>query len=129
MGEGVNRRVFLQGAAVSTGALALPTGPDRLASALSVERTTVEYEETLLGTDIANPRLSWVLATGLDGMRQTAYQVRVNGVWDSGKVFSDRSVNVPYAGPPLRPRTRYSWQVRVWDAQDRPSDWSPVRWW
>jgi alpha-L-rhamnosidase len=129
MGDGVNRRVFLQGAAVSTGGLAFSRGRDRPLGALSVDRTTVEYADTLLGTDVLTPRLSWVLGADVNGVRQTAYQIRVNGVWDSGKVSSDRSVNVPYSGPPLRPRTRYSWQVRVWDAQDRPSDWSPVRWW
>jgi alpha-L-rhamnosidase len=129
MGEGVNRRVFLQGAAVTTGGLTFSRGQDRPLGALSVDRTTVEYAETLLGTDVLTPLLSWVLGTDLNGMRQTAYQIRVNGVWDSGKVSADRSVNVPYSGPPLRPRTRYSWQVRVWDARDRPSDWSSVRWW
>jgi alpha-L-rhamnosidase len=131
MSEGVNRRIFLQGAVVSTGALAFPAEPDRVIKprALSVERTTVEYAQNLLGTDVANPRLSWVHGTDQNGMRQSAYQVRVNGVWDSGKVSSDRSVAVAYAGPPLRPRTRYDWQVRVWDAQDRASDWSPAGWW
>ncbi|WP_243727271.1 alpha-L-rhamnosidase [Actinocrispum wychmicini] len=116
---------------MTTGMMALPPGPADAAGggALSVGRTTVEYADAPLGTDALNPRLSWVLGASENGQHQTAYQVRVNGVWDSGKVTSDRSVAVPYAGPPLRPRTRYSWQVRVWDAQDQPSDWSAVRWW
>ncbi|ALG11166.1 alpha-L-rhamnosidase [Kibdelosporangium phytohabitans] len=133
----MNRRVFLRGSAVSAGAFAMPAGTgqaDQVSesggrAAMAVERTTVEYAETLLGTDVAVPRLSWVLVSGLPGARQTAYQVRVRGIWDSGKVSSAESVGVRYGGPPLRPRTRYEWQVRVWDANDRVSDWSPVRWW
>jgi alpha-L-rhamnosidase len=31
---------------------------------------------------------------------------------------------VAYGGPPLASLTRYSWRVRVWDAQGRPSPWS-----
>ena len=58
MGEGINRRVFLQGSAMSAGALALP-GDDEPSAAgpvgTRVGRTTVEYADTLLGTDVANP--------------------------------------------------------------------------
>lgn len=96
---------------------------------LRVERTSVEYAETLLGTDTPTPRLSWVLTAGGNLARQTAYEVDVAGVWSSGRVRSDQSVGIRYAGPPLRPRTRYSWRVRVWDQDGRPSPWSESRWW
>jgi alpha-L-rhamnosidase len=92
-----------------------------------IARTTVEYAPTLLGTDVAAPRLSWVVGGG--GARQTAYQVRVDGVWDSGRVASARTVGVPYGGPPLSPLTRYRWRVRVWDEHGRVSAWSPASWW
>ncbi|MBP2325383.1 alpha-L-rhamnosidase [Kibdelosporangium banguiense] len=128
MSEGMNRRVFLQGTAMSAGALAGPgrvIGPQRV----WVEQTSAEYAVRLLGTDVLQPRLSWVLGSDAPGARQTAYQIRVHGIWDSGKVSSAKSVAVPYAGPPLRPRTRYDWQVRVWDELDRPSEWGPAGWW
>lgn len=128
MSRGVNRRVFLQGSALGAGAFALPERVIRPQS-IWVERTTVEYAETLLGTDVARPLLTWQIGTDRNAMRQTAYQVRVHGVWDSGKVSSTRSVAVPYAGPPLRPKTRYNWQVRIWDADNKPSEWSAARWW
>src|SRR5258705_4613263 len=68
-----------------------------------------------LGIDIAQPRLSWQLQDSRRGARQTAYEVRVAGsaealaqdhadVWDSGKVDSDQSVNVPYGGPAVESR-------------------------
>jgi alpha-L-rhamnosidase len=129
MSEGMSRRTFLRGSAAGAGALALPAGtaagePNHLPV---IMRTTVENAPTLLGTDVATPRLSWVV-TG-DGTRQTAYQVRVDGIWDSGKVASPRTVGVPYGGPPLAPHTRYRWRVRTWDERGRVSPWSPASWW
>jgi alpha-L-rhamnosidase len=72
------------------------------------------------------------------GTRQCAYRIRVASsasglsrpdVWDSGKVASEQSVLVPYAGPRLAPRTRYFWSVRVWDADGAASGWSAPSWW
>lgn len=45
-------------------------------------------------------------------------------VWDSGKVFSDRSVLVPYGGPALQPGKAYCWKVQAWDADGNLSPWS-----
>ncbi|PXY22679.1 family 78 glycoside hydrolase catalytic domain [Prauserella muralis] len=151
MGGGVGRRRFLQGSAVGVGAgvaaLALPsvaTADEAVTTAgppggLRVDRTTVEYAETLLGTDVARPRLSWVLSAEGHGARQSEYQLQVatdprdlgtaRAVWDSGRVESARSVGVEYDGPALRPRTRYHWRVRVWDGHGRVSPWSTARWW
>ena len=50
-------------------------------------------------------------------------------VWDSGRVESDQSVNVPYTGPAVESRRRYYWQVRVWDAQGQASPYSQASWW
>ncbi|WP_399894608.1 alpha-L-rhamnosidase [Streptomyces sp. BBFR51] len=105
---------------------------------LRVTSPTVEYVRRPLGLDVPRPRLSWPLASGKPDMRQSAYQVRVAttpdglsdpDVWDSGKVVSGESVLVRYAGPALRPRTRYHWSVRVWDGDDRVSGWSTPSWW
>lgn len=79
-----------------------------------------EYREDPLGVDADRPRLSWIL----DGGRQTAYQVVVNDTWDSGRVASDQSVGVEYAGRPLEPGMRHEWKVRVWDEDGRASAWS-----
>ncbi|TDV43675.1 alpha-L-rhamnosidase [Actinophytocola oryzae] len=127
MGEGVSRRVFLQRSAVGAGALAIPGGAPGTAGHPEVVRTTVEYADRLLGTDVVAPRLSWVVGGG--GERQSAYQVRVDGLWDSGKVVSSRTFGIPYGGPALAPHTRYQWRVRVWDERGRVSPWSSGGWW
>ena len=68
-----------------------------------------------LGIDVAHPILSWQLQDTRRGAKQTAYQIRVASsaegltqdhadVWDSGRVASDESVNVAYAGPALESR-------------------------
>lgn len=89
---------------------------------VSIEKLKVEYTETPLGIDVAAPRFSWqmVLPAQARGYSQTFYQLLVaadNGqlVWDSGKIKSDLSLNIPYAGAPLQPATRYAWRVTVWN--------------
>ncbi|MFP4501802.1 MAG: family 78 glycoside hydrolase catalytic domain, partial [Candidatus Hydrogenedentota bacterium] len=94
-----------------------------------------EYLEGATGIDIPAPRLSWELDAAGIGAVQSAYQVRVastsNGLdqpdlWDSGKVEEDTSVHVPYAGESLPSSARVYWQVRVWDAENKPGPWSSV---
>jgi len=85
-----------------------------------------EYLENPQGIDAPAPRLQCRLQADMDvrGITQTAYQIVVDGAWDSGKVTSARSVNVAYAGKPLEPGQLYWWKVRVWDGRDEPSAWS-----
>jgi alpha-L-rhamnosidase len=94
------------------------------------------------GIDAAHPRLGWIidLKSGRRGQAQTAYQVLVSGtrqalaadrgdLWDSGKVTSDQSVQVEYAGSPLVSGQECFWKVRVWDEQGKASAWSePASW-
>jgi alpha-L-rhamnosidase len=99
-----------------------------------------EYKQNPLGIDTRKPRLSWQLIGSGRGVTQSAYQIRViagepgaknpnRAVWDSGKVVSDESIQRPYDGPPLRSGQRYSWQVKIWDANGTPSDWSDPAYW
>ncbi len=105
---------------------------------MKITAPTVEYARHPLGLDEPRPRFSWPMASDEPGLRQSAYQLRVAtsaaalahpDVWDSGRVASDESALVPYAGPELRPRTRYFWTVRVWDGRGGVSGWSAPDWW
>jgi alpha-L-rhamnosidase len=102
-------------------------------AAVSVASPRCEYEVDPLGIDVTQPRLSWQLRSSERGVVQSAYQVKVTRggktVWDTGRVASDRSVQVPYAGPRLESSRRYAWRVRVWDGAGRPSAWSPPASW
>ena len=88
--------------------------------AVEVGALRCEYQQNPIGIDVPTPRLSWML----DSDRQVAYQVIVDEDWDSGQVMSDQSVGIEYAGKPLVSGTRYSWKVRVWGADGKPSAWS-----
>jgi alpha-L-rhamnosidase len=89
----------------------------------------VEHAVDPIGIDAAKPRLSWRMESDRPGAMQTAYQIEVAGVWDSGKVESDRSIAIPYGGPALSSVTSYPWRVRVWDEKGEVSPWSEgARW-
>jgi alpha-L-rhamnosidase len=45
-------------------------------------------------------------------------------VWDSGKVASDETLDVPYGGPALKSTSQYLWQVRVFDEKGKASGWT-----
>jgi alpha-L-rhamnosidase len=99
-----------------------------------------EYRANPQGIDSTRPRLSWILNSSERDQRQTAYQVLVSSslsklragqgdLWDSGKVASDQSILVSYAGRPLASHEECFWKVRVWDYNDKASAWSePAHW-
>jgi alpha-L-rhamnosidase len=98
-----------------------------------------EYRVNPIGIDEIAPRLSWKLETTKRNTAQTAYEIRVgtnasvtegrNILWSTGKVISDQSVHVTYAGPALISRQRYVWQVRIWDNNGKASSWSSPGYW
>ncbi len=84
---------------------------------------------------ITNPQPAFSWITGGDTAMQTAYQILVTSdpgllknnepdIWDSGKIDSDKSVAVKYAGPPLKENTNYWWKVKTWDQNESPSNFS-----
>jgi alpha-L-rhamnosidase len=101
---------------------------------LNPHSLTCEYFTNPIGIDVPQPRLSWKSNAQVRGARQTAYQIIVTDradvvLWDSGKVASDASVHVPYAGPELKPGQRCHWRVHVWDEADAASEWSDTAFW
>ncbi len=94
-----------------------------------------EYRENPVGIDEPKPRFSWVLESNQRNQGQTAFQIicagkkellqdKVGDLWDSGKVNSDQTVHVVYNGKPFQSNKTYYWKVKVWDSQNRASEWS-----
>jgi Alpha-L-rhamnosidase N-terminal domain./F5/8 type C domain./Bacterial alpha-L-rhamnosidase. len=103
-----------------------------------------------VGIDNPLPRFSWQMESDVIGQKQTAYQIIVSkdesfsdSVWDSGKVTSDFSNAIEYAGTSLEPSTTYFWKVTVWDKSNIPyesdvntfemgllsnAEWTPSKW-
>jgi hypothetical protein len=99
-----------------------------------------EYSVDPLGIDVAKPRLFWQLDGSRRGQRQTAYQVLIaskrelldkdkGDLWDSGKVGSNQSTLVEYAGKELKSSQQAFWKVRAWDEYDQASPWSDTATW
>src|SRR5664280_607743 len=82
-----------------------------------------------------NPDFSWILKISHRGQSQIAFQIIVGTdsdlikkpsvrIWDSGKNHSTESSWIPFSGTSLTGGKEYFWQVRVWDENDMPSQWS-----
>jgi alpha-L-rhamnosidase len=104
-------------------------------SPIRLDALTCEHLQNPIGIGVPHPRLSWKLVSTRAGEVQTAYEVRAASsatalkfgkpdLWNSGKIATDQSVLVPWAGKPLASRSQVFWQVRVWDKDGRLSPWS-----
>ncbi|MFO0908000.1 MAG: family 78 glycoside hydrolase catalytic domain [Isosphaeraceae bacterium] len=107
---------------------------------LSASLLRCEAKTGPLGIDVATPRLSWVVESNRRAEKQTAYHVLVAtkvdllapgkaDLWDSGKVESDTTFGIVYAGKPLASHQICYWTVQVCDRDGNPSAWSsPSHW-
>jgi alpha-L-rhamnosidase len=109
------------------------------ASQMNIYNLRCEYKINPLGVDIENPRLSWNLKSKQRGAKQTAYQLFVASslenldsdkadIWNSGKIASDKSVQIYYEGKSLGSNKKYFWKVKVWD-QDGKTHTSETAFW
>jgi len=112
----------------------------QLFAAPTLTHLRCESRTNPLGIDATTPRLSWQLDSEKRDVVQTAYHVLVassannlandvGDLWDSGKVSSDQSVLVSYAGKTLASHTECFWKVRVWDQASKVSVWSKPAYW
>jgi alpha-L-rhamnosidase len=99
-----------------------------------------EYLNNPVGIDVVKPRLNWLLESDERGQRQTAYHIIVasspemlsqdkGDLWDGGKVESDQTIHIQYAGKTLKSRTICFWKVKIWDANGNESPWSESASW
>lgn len=106
-----------------------------VAMSAEVNHLTTEFMKNPLGIDVPHPRFAWQMQSSGYGAAQTAYRVVVSislsnldkeiFVYDTGKVKSATSVDVPYGGDALRPSTRYYWKVTVWDEKENAIESQP----
>jgi alpha-L-rhamnosidase len=79
------------------------------------------------------PAYGWFVPK--EAVLQNAYQILVassksnidnnsGDVWNSGQVRSNNSSNIEHNGKPLIPDIKYFWKVRIWDQDNRLSDYS-----
>ncbi len=99
--------------------------PSVLFSQISIQRVLVENQVNPEGIGSLAPRFSWKLASIQRNVTQKAYSIQVKEgsqiVWNSGKVSSNQSIFVPYAGATLKSNQAYQVAVQVWDQSGKAS--------
>lgn len=106
---------------------------------IRLQNLKLENLNNPVGIDILNPRFSWQIQSELQNVNQTAYQIMVADspeklksgnslTWNSGRVESDNSIHIEYAGILLQSQTDYYWKVKVWtnkgEATSGEATWS-----
>jgi len=82
------------------------------------------------------PEFSWLVPK--EAVIQKAYQILVSSkkeladknigdVWNSGQVRSSKSADIEFEGEPLKPNSNYYWRVRIFDQDNRLSEYSTVQ--
>ncbi len=111
-----------------------------VSAALSPNALRCESTADAVGVDVPSPRLFWKLESTTRSAWQVAYEILVassaqalaanqGDLWDSGRVESDETIQIPYAGRALQSSQQVFWKVRVWDQTAETSSWSePASW-
>ncbi|KAE9090415.1 hypothetical protein PF010_g18590 [Phytophthora fragariae] len=110
-----------------------------MAAKLTIYEMKTENAVNPLGVGSILPLFGWKLASDRRAQRQTGFRILVDRdedrlsrdageCWDSGKVASDETLQIRYAGKPLASCCRYYWKVMVWDGDDEASEWSATTW-
>lgn len=107
---------------------------DTVITAVKTEQLTAP-----IGIDARNPRLSWQMASAGKNVMQTAYHILVasssekldrneGDLWDSGKVQSNESQWISYAGRKLKSNQRCYWKVKSYTTAGE-TPWSAPSMW
>jgi alpha-L-rhamnosidase len=92
---------------------------------VSIQNVLVENQLNPKGIGTNTPRFSWKLVSNQRNVSQQAYWIQVKegskSMWNSGKVSSNQSIFIPYAGATLQSNHTYQVIVQVWDQAGKPS--------
>ncbi len=99
------------------------------------ENLKINYNIDPLGIDNPLPGFSWETGDISRGAKQSAYRIIVSSslenleqddgdVWDTEKVTSKETIQIPYGGISLESTTRYYWKVKTWNEDDISSEYS-----
>ena len=140
--RGINRREFLASSgAVAAVSVLTPQASHAASSRDQVTHLRTEYLDQPIGVESRNPRLSWQIESARRNVRQLAYRIFVASteemlrsgradLWDSGKVQSAKSNQIPYEGLPLLSRQQCYWRVHLWlRDSDQHALVSETSWW
>jgi alpha-L-rhamnosidase len=106
---------------------------------VTVTNLRCDYQVNPIGLAAAEPRFGWELGSDEQGLLQSRYQIQLaeagpraepdfsSPAWDTGWAESRVSLEIPYGGPALAPRTSYLWRVRI-DTTTGETDWSEPAW-
>ncbi|MEP6806138.1 MAG: family 78 glycoside hydrolase catalytic domain, partial [Flavobacterium sp.] len=94
-----------------------------------------EMAENPLAVVQNQPRLSWQLVSKESNASQIGYNIMVASseeklkndeadIWNSGRINSDKNLQIAYGGSPLKNETKYFWKVKVWNQTGKVSKWS-----
>jgi alpha-L-rhamnosidase len=108
--------------------------------AVEVVDLTCEYLTNPTGIDEVSPRLNWKILARKNNVKQQAYRIIVSStpqkleadegdVWDSGKIISDKSSHIAYAGAGLKSRQKVFWKVGIWESETELPIWSDISTW
>jgi alpha-L-rhamnosidase len=93
---------------------------------VSIQNVLVENQLNPKGIGTNTPRFSWKLVSNQRNVSQQAYWIQVKegskSMWNSGKVSSNQSIFIPYAGAVLQSNHTYQVSVQVWDQAGKPSE-------
>ncbi len=92
------------------------------------DQMLVEYAQTPIGVDNAQPRFSWLISSSERNHKQTAYRISLAtsgdllknekaDIWDSGKINSSETIRHQLPDRKLKSNQKYFWKVEVWDNQ------------
>jgi len=109
-------------------------------AAVAIENMKCEGQNSPSGVEESRPRLSWQLKSSIRNVLQQSYRILVSddaerlnrnegNIWDSKRVVSSASLQVPFGGKILKATKTYYWKLMVWDNFGNQSGWSAVQEW